>query len=264
MIDSLLRLLFSPNEWLVALSNLTVVQLIGGVAVTAALVAVLVDWRLGLLVQVLQYLLVGLLLTRETWPQLAMVKVLVGGLACFVLYWTGRAIEHHLRQQGMPAGQTRLLQHDEANTSFRVIAMTVWSLALIALMDRFGLGDLSRPMNSAAYWLIGMGLLTIILTREPFRTGLGLLTISNGVEMVYLLYEPSLMVLGLLGIATILTALVAAYLTVVRHVSLLAPPLDPSSSEALAQAVEALAGTPRPRDKAEVVPSDVPEEALTL
>lgn len=264
--NELLRLLASPTEWFPILSALNTVQLIAAIAITAGAVAMMSDWRLGLLAQLLQYLFVGLLLARETLPQLAMVKTLVGGLACFVLYWTGRMIENQARQ-GRVAPWLDTTRDDihPRGISFRLMALAFWSLALTAIIDRYSLTELSAPMNSGAYWLVGMGLLAIILTRDPFRTGLGLLTIGNGIEMVYMLYEPGLVVLGILGVSTILTALVAAYLTVIRQqsaqpVGAIAP--DPASPEALAEAVRALSATPPPA--AGALPAETPEEVAVL
>lgn len=232
------------------------------IAISASSVAMFVDWRLGLMAQLLESFFVGLLLSQVMLPELAMLIPLVGGLACFVLYWTGRRLQTEWARAGR--GESWLGSYDRAASPmglpFRILTLLFWGLAVSTLAAQFPLPEVPASLNAAAYWLVGMGLLAIILTRDPFKTGLGLLTFSNGFELLYIWFDPGLLVLGLLGIGNILTALVASYLTVAYHTDLLnipeaVPP--PNSREALLRAVRTLYRTPGRNVEDEAEPEEM-------
>ena len=73
-------------EVLAKLSFLTTTPAIAGLVITASLIVVIKDWRLSLAALSVQYVLVGLLLTRLIQPQVALTKVLIGALVCIGLY----------------------------------------------------------------------------------------------------------------------------------------------------------------------------------
>lgn len=224
------------------------------------------DWRLGLIAQLVQSVGVGLLLSHAVLPQLAMLTPLVGASACLVLYWTGRRLSRELERRGRSG--TWLGGSSDASTPMslplRVLTLLFWALGVSTLSARFVLPEVPVAFNVAAYWLVGMGLLAIILTRDPFKTGLGLMTFSNGCELIYLLFDPGLLVMGLVGIGTILTALAASYLTVARRAELLFQPepavAAPQSQAARPEPVETIYQAP-PR---EVQVEEPLEEALVL
>lgn len=261
--SDILRLLGPWDQWWPILGAVSEVRLAILIAVSAGLVAMFVDWRLGLMAQLLEFFFVGLLLSHQILPQLAMLTPLVGGLACFILYWTGRRLQTEARRAGRseawPGGSNQTVS--PMGLPFRILTLLFWALAVSTLATRFSIPEVPATLNAAAYWLVGMGLLTIILTRDPFKTGLGLLTFSNGFELVYIWFDPGLLVLGLLGIGNTLTALVASYLTVAYHASLLLPPEPlplPNSREAFLRAVRMLYRPPR-RDAED---QEEPEEML--
>ncbi|HBY96629.1 MAG TPA: hypothetical protein DEP84_22240 [Chloroflexi bacterium] len=249
MID-VIRLLTSVDRVWFLVSALGEIRLAILIAISASLVAMFVDWRLGLMAQLLQSLFVGFLLSHVILPQLAMLIPLVGALAGFVLYWTGRRIATEVARTGRT--ETWRGRSSAAGSPmglpFRILTLLLWALAVSTLASRFPIPEVPASLNAAAYWLVSMGLLAIILTRDPFKTGLGLLTFSNGFELLYIWFNPGLLVLGLLGIGNILTALVASYLTVAYHADLLVPPEPaplPNSREAFLRAVRMLYRAPR-------------------
>ena len=75
---------------LAKLSFLTTTPAVAGLVITASLIVVIRDWRFSLAALAVQYVLVGLLLTRLIQPQVALTKVLIGALVCIVLYLTAR------------------------------------------------------------------------------------------------------------------------------------------------------------------------------
>ena len=77
---------------LAKLSFLTTTPAIVGLIVTASLIVIISDWRFSLGALSVQYVLVGLLLTRLIQPQVAVIKVLIGALVCIILYLTARLV----------------------------------------------------------------------------------------------------------------------------------------------------------------------------
>ena len=69
------------------------VPAIAGLLLTAAAIFLTSDWRLSLTALLVQYVLVGLTLTRFVQAELAIVKILVGVLAVSILYLSGRRFQ---------------------------------------------------------------------------------------------------------------------------------------------------------------------------
>lgn len=231
-----------------------------GIAVTAALMTVILDWRLSLFALVVQFLFVSLLLNAALPGGLALVKLIAGAIACLLMYWSARQIEHTLQRTS--DGNSWFLSNRELypmGMPFRFVVLIFTAIALFTVPQRLSLTFLPRVYLVPAAWLIALGLLTIILTRDPLRTGMGLLTFENGFELLYHQIEVGLVVLALLGVGTILVGLVASYLAVARHMpSMDTKPvvIEPSSPEALAEAVAAL--DQRPTEPSAALASEAP------
>lgn len=201
------------------------------VMLTAGVIVVIKDWRASLLAMVIQYVIVGLLLMSAIRMELALIKTLVGALLCVILYMTARRVEW-----GRPP--PRSVQEEEKNESagapasqwtlptelpFRFLAALLVLVAAYGGATSFPLPDVSEAIGLAAYILAALGLLAMGLTDEPLKAGLGLLTFFAAFELFYTVLEPSLIVVGFLGLSNFLIALAIAYLTVARH-ALLNPP----------------------------------------
>ncbi len=248
------------------LASLSTVQLGVGLAVTAAVVAIVIDWRLALLSVLLQYLFLALLLNTALPGGLAMVKLVAGAFAAATMYWTARRVEVELAR--VEEGRAWFQGNRDIypmGLPFRFLALIFTALVLFTMPRELSLLSVfPYPFVIPAAWLLAMGLLTIILTRDPLKTGMGLLTFQNGFELLYTLVEPGLLVLGLLGIGTILVGLVASYLAVARHLPLIEERLaaqrapDPHSAQALAEAVAALEKKAAAPDVEIVVHEEVP------
>jgi hypothetical protein len=85
-------------------------------------------------------------------------------------------------------------------------------LAAYSLSTRYPLPEMPLNVGSACYWLASQGLLVLVLTEEPLKAGMGLLTLITGFELFFSVLERSLSVVGFLGIANFLIALAIAYL----------------------------------------------------
>ncbi len=193
------------SDVLAKLSFLMTTPAVVGLVITAGLIVAIRDWRFSLAALSLQYVLVGLLLTRLIQPQVAVIKVLLGALVCIVLYLTARLVGES--SEGSPRGETSL-----PDFAFRLLAALFVGLAVYSLSKRYPLPEVPSDVGFACYWLASQGLLALMLTEEPLKAGLGLLTFIAGFELFYSVLERSLSVAGFLGIANFLIALAIAYL----------------------------------------------------
>jgi len=189
-----------------------------GLAITASLIVIVKDWRLSLAALVGQYVLVGLLLTRLIQPQVALTKVLVGALACVVLYLAARFVDVSERERETagdshsPPSAIGQGSPSLADFAFRFLVTLFMELAVYTLSKRHPLPEVPADIGLACYLLASLGLLVLMLTKEPMKVGMGLLTFIAGFELFYSVLERSLSMAGLLGIANLLIALAVAYL----------------------------------------------------
>lgn len=195
---------------LAKLSFLMTAPAIVGLVITASLIVVIRDWRFSLAALSVQYVLVGLLLARLIQPQVAVIKVLIGALVCVVLYLTARLVDVS-RDNGSPLPPT-VGEASLADFTFRLLAALFVGLIAYSLSKRYPLPEMPPDIGLACYWLASLGLLTLMLTEEPLKAGMGLLTLMAGFELFYSVLERSLSVAGFLGIANFLVALAIAYL----------------------------------------------------
>lgn len=221
---------------LAKLSFFTTTPAIIGLVITASLIVLIKDWRLSLAALLGQYVLVGLLLTRLIQPQVAVIKVLIGSLVCIILYLTARLAPHpqisgskeELTSGSAAAEDSRSIlpaTRREAwltDFSFRLLAALFVGLVVYSLSKRYPLPEVPPDVGLACYWLASLGLLTLMLTEEPLKAGMGLLTLIVGFELFYSALERSLSVAGFLGIANLLIALAIAYLTAASETELTA------------------------------------------
>jgi hypothetical protein len=106
------------------LGSLSAVQLGVGMAVAAAAMAIVLNWRLALYGMLVQYLFVSLLLNMVLPGGLALVKLVAGVVACVTLYWTGWRIDlaRHRRREGEDAASAGSIL-DPLGLPFRLLAL---------------------------------------------------------------------------------------------------------------------------------------------
>ena len=197
-----------------------------GLLIAAALLVILVNWRLLIVALALQYILVGLMLTRVVPIELAAVKALVGIMICPVLYITARrvhwghpeeAAEEEEEDRAVERPQRRWWHILSAGWPVRVI------VAVLALAISTGLASrsplpivtdlsLSRDLTAGAFSVMLLGLINAALAENPLKVGMGLLSILAGFELLYTAVEPTLTIVGLLGLTNLFLALAIAYL----------------------------------------------------
>jgi hypothetical protein len=96
---------------------------------------------------------------------------------------------------------------------FRVIAaLVIWLLVFLIAPSLSLMITEPLPLTWSALILIGMGLLQLGMTTNPFKVIVGLLTVLAGFEVFYATVESSVLVAGLLAMITIGLAAIGAYL----------------------------------------------------
>ncbi len=175
-------------------------RLIWGLLFTGALIAAVEEWRICLLVLLLQYTFVGLSLVLWVPSHLALAKIIVGGMVFFILYPTA--------QRGRQAADGGKV----ASSLYRWAGCLLAGLGAYGLFYRHPLPQAPAGLTLSSYLLVAMGLLAVILARDLFKAGLGLLTFQAGFEILFTALESGLVVAGLLGMVNILLALATSYL----------------------------------------------------
>ncbi len=221
----------SLADILASLPVITVSTAVAGMFITASLMILLHEWPPALLALVIQYLLFGWLLTTLIPLPLALIKALIGAIACIILYWSARRIGEsptspfepveldetaRRRQSAARQKAIRMATGFSMRLPFRVAALSLAVVATWGLATRYPLPGLTPALGLACSWLAIAALVLLGLTESPLRIGMGLLTWLMAFEMFYVTWEGSLTIAGFLGIATLLVALGAGYLTSVR------------------------------------------------
>jgi hypothetical protein len=161
------------------------------------------NWRWGIGLLAAQYLSI-FWLVQTHWPvSMAVVKLVTGWMVCAVL---GLAQINNDPTQEIEGSwpQGRL---------FRLLASGIFISATFTLSLRASVWlGLSLPIAWGSLLLIGMGLLQLGISAQPFRVILGLLTVMAGFEIIYAAVEGSTMVAAMLSVVNLGLALIGAYI----------------------------------------------------
>jgi hypothetical protein len=160
------------------------------------------DWRWSLGMLAVQYLSV-FWMVQAHWPiSMAATKLVTGWMTCAVL---GIA-QLNSRREG-EIEQTWL-----QGRLFQIFAAGMVIVATFALSLRAAEWlKLSLPVALGGLLLMGLGLLHLGITSDPFRVVIGLLTVLAGFEVLYAAVESSALVTALLVVVNLGLALAGAY-----------------------------------------------------
>jgi hypothetical protein len=163
------------------------------------------DWRLELGLLGLQY--IGVFwLTNQHWPiSMAAIKVVTGWMAIATLGITRLNLKEKEEggEQFWPQGRM-----------FRIFAAGIITVLIATVVPRVEgiIPGIGVPVISGSLILMGLGLLHLGMTGQPFRVIIGLLTVLSGFETLYAALESSVLVAAMLSVVNMGLALVGAYL----------------------------------------------------
>jgi len=186
-----------------------------GLFLTAGIILIGRDWRLLILALLAQYILVGLILSRLVRPDIAILKVMIGAFICPILFLSVRQVSFNPALISLFSKERRR-RVSPTGFAFRVFAALLMMLVAITLSQTLPWPGLSLNMTMAVYWLILAGLTILTITENPFKVGIGLLTIFAGFDLFYTTLERSLLMTGLWGAVNLLVALAVSYLIVAK------------------------------------------------
>jgi hypothetical protein len=147
------------------------------------------------------------LLVSVSWPlEIAVVKLVAGWMASAVLFLTYQNLLGPINADRLDANLSGLFFKGFAAL---LIGISVYSLVPTAL--RWFLGATSQQALGGL-WLLGLGLLQLLLSRDSLRIIIGLLTVISGFEILYATLEASVLMTGLLAILNIGFAFLGSYL----------------------------------------------------
>jgi hypothetical protein len=181
------------------------------VAFTSLMLLISTNWRWTILTLALQYIGVFFLVTLD-WPiELAAAKIVAGWMASAVL---GFALNEAVTTN--PSIWQRTEKFSPSGRLFRLLASGLVAITVVSISPKLvewveGIGTIEAVGAST---LIGMGLLHLGLTAQPFRVVIGLLTFLSGFEILIAAVEVSALIAGFLAFVNLGLALIGAYLLI--------------------------------------------------
>ena len=190
----------------------------GYVAVVAVFVmtpilVVIDDRRLVVGALAVLYLFVSLLFTNVLATQIAGIKLIV-----YIIVWLIIFICAQQKGWGYTDASNEVYGLViSATIRFRVLAVFMvgivgWQLVETGMLP---FPVVSRHVTLGATQLVFQGLLLLAIAKQPLKIGLGILVMYSGFGLLYSAVEPSLMVVGMLGLVDIAVALAICYLELV-------------------------------------------------
>lgn len=180
------------------------------------------NWRWSIAALALQYFGAFLLILIEWRIPMAATVVLAGWISCFVLFTVISSVSRDKdtdddeRKSNINLFDISSQYQPISAMLFRLIAAGVVGLAVISLVP--GITDwipgITLEQSLGGLILIGLGLLHLGWTANPFRVITGLLTVLTGFEIFYSAVEISALVAGLLAAVTLGLSLVGAYMII--------------------------------------------------
>ncbi len=193
---------------------------LAGLVIVAALAVLAADWRLALIGLGVQYVLLALVLSTQMPLSLAAVRAFAGGLAAFILYISMR---YRTVQDRLLFIQTSEIAPESVSTplrpqvfsagcAFRFFAVTLAAVTILGVVSSMSFLAVPTYVLFCALWLMAVGLLAAMLSRDALRLGLGILLFSGGFSVLESAIEGSLLIYGLLSLGDLMIALVVAHL----------------------------------------------------
>lgn len=186
------------------------------VSLTSLILLVNLDWRFTILALGFQYAGVFVLVGLDWTTEMAASKLVAGWMAGAVL---GMAMVSVPRSEADDIASISGWPDSPrfpTGRLFRLFAAVLVILTVLSLAPTVqrAITEFELVQVWGAMILIGMGLLQLGFTANPFRTIVGLLTLLAGFEILYAAVERSVLVAGLLAAINLGLALIGSYLVI--------------------------------------------------
>ncbi|MBN1401211.1 MAG: hypothetical protein JXA74_10265 [Anaerolineae bacterium] len=178
--------------------------------------------RIAVLFYAIQGILAAILMLPGLYRPVAMVRMGTALVTAILLSTSAgrsqpwRAAPEPARQGGWFSKLTlalRATSSGDMGLGFRAVVVIFGTFVVYGLWRTYPFELAPRWIGFALYELMVTGLLMILTHVDPLRKGLGLLTLMNGFQNLYLYLEQSLLVITLWQFLLIITALAVAYFT---------------------------------------------------
>jgi len=173
------------------------------IIMTAMIILIFRDWRINAGALALQYL-AAFILVDVSWPTgMAVIKLIVGWMATVTIGFTC------MRQQKSTA-----VEESPASMFFRAVAGLLVILVMFILAPGVQSNifpGLNLIILQSGLMLLGMGLMQLGTTAEPYLTVFALLSLLSGFEIIHAGLERSSLLTGLLVLVNLGLALVGVY-----------------------------------------------------
>jgi hypothetical protein len=194
----------------------------GIVLILLSLLLALENRRFGSLVLLAQYTLFSLLLAPHLYQLVVLARMALALGICSILYITASRVQRHIathRATSLSLGSaspvaeptTVRTTRKTVRAFFNLPALALGGLLAYSVWRAYPMSLVPPTFSLASYWVIGIGLVTALVSGDPLRRGLGLLMIVSGCESLYLSVEQGLLVIGLLSIIDVMLALAIVY-----------------------------------------------------
>ena len=208
------------------------------IALSGAIILLLRDWRVTFSALLANYVGVALFLAQQQFisPDLqvgsvvvsttVLVKLIAGVAATVILAITALTFSREYNIENLDefslaelrrAARRAQRQREQYRLSDYVIPF--WTLVLVVLASAtlprlYPIGN-TYTIDFVWYWLGLIGLFTIVVASDMLKVGLGLLLIVSSVDVLYTAISSTVQVfpLAMLGLLTIVLALMVAYLS---------------------------------------------------
>ena len=192
---------------------------VGIALVVLSLFLALENHRIACLVLLAQYGLFALLLAPQLYTPVVLARLALALGICGILYITAAHMQRATRDAA-PGAIPAAAQEVQPTTTrsaqivralFNLPALALGGLLAYSLWRAYPLALVPPVFSLASYWIIGVGLMTTLVSSDPLRRGIGLLLAVSGGESLYLSLEQGLLVMGLLSIVDVMLALAVVY-----------------------------------------------------
>ncbi|MGC9398354.1 MAG: hypothetical protein ACP5HM_04390 [Anaerolineae bacterium] len=197
--------------WIDRLSAWASGPAVWGIFLSGAAIYLIASWRLRLVALLAQYFFIGIMFTRlfSERPEMALLKTLVGWLACAAIYLSARIRQESMEEEQRQVGRA-------ADRPFRLVSLLMMTTIAYLASQHYALPFVSGDLALTCFLLLVLALLFIGTEQDVVVIGIGVLNLLAGLDIFYSVQDPGLLVTGLLIMVNLLVALAISYLTVVE------------------------------------------------